>query len=226
MQPKYYIVGGYVRDQLLGVKSKDVDFAVEAESYSAMRQDLISKGVIIYQERENFLVIRGSHPKYGGVDYVLCRSESDYADGRRPNEVKISSLFEDQKRRDFTVNSIAQAEDGTLIDPFGGQEDLKKNRLRCVGDPYVRFSEDYLRIVRAVRFHIVKGFDLQYSIQECFLEKALVSKLAQVSKERIYEELRKCFEHDTKKTLDFFREYSILESVIFGDCGIKLEPKL
>ncbi len=226
MKPKYYLIGGAVRDTLLGQKPKDFDFAVEADSYLSMKEDLILKGVTIFQERKNFLVIRGSHPKYGGVDYVLCRSESDYEDGRRPNEVKISSLFEDQKRRDFTVNSMAQTEDGEIIDPFSGRYDLSNRQLRCVGSAHERFSEDYLRMVRAVRFSLTKGFLFDCEIRECLQDESMVSKLALISKERIYEELRKCFEHDTKKTLDFFRYFDKLEQVIFGECGIKLEPKI
>lgn len=226
MEAKYYIVGGFVRDKLLGVKSKDVDFAVEAESYEVMKADLLSKGIEIFQERPEFLTIRGRHPVYGGVDYVLCRKESFYSDGRRPDSVSIGTIQDDLARRDFTVNAIAEDEDGNVIDPFGGREDLEKGILCCVGLARERFSEDYLRMVRAVRFHITKGFEFDLDIGLCLLNKDMVIKLKDISRERIYEELRKCFEHDTKKTLDFFRSFDTLESVIFGECGIKLEPKI
>ena len=225
MKIKYYIVGGFVRDNLLGVKSKDVDFAVEAESYEDMKSDLLANGVTIFQERPEFLTVRGSHQNYGGVDYVLCRKESFYSDGRHPDSVSIGTIRDDLARRDFTVNAIAMEADGTLIDPFNGQQDLQNRILRCVGDAEQRFNEDYLRIVRAVRFHITKGFQLHHDIS-FYLKSPSVLHLRNVSKERIYEELRKCFECDTKKTLDFFREFRYLEGVIFGTCGIKLEPRV
>jgi tRNA nucleotidyltransferase (CCA-adding enzyme) len=227
MELKYYIVGGYVRDKLLGVKSKDVDFAVEAPSYEAMKNDLLSKGVQIFQERPEFLTIRGSHPKYGGVDYVLCRKESFYSDGRRPDSVSIGTIEDDLARRDFTINAIAMSEDGEdLIDPFDGIIDLEDKYLRCVGNAKERFSEDYLRMVRAVRFKITKDLHMDLDIALCLIDDEMLANLKKVSKERIYEELRKCFEYDTKITLDFFKAFDKLSDVIFGECGIKLEPKL
>jgi tRNA nucleotidyltransferase (CCA-adding enzyme) len=132
MKPKYYIVGGYVRDLFLNVKSKDVDFCCECDSYAEMRADLISKGVEIFLENEKFLTIRARHPKFGGVDYVCCREEAGYADGRRPDEVRIGTLLSDLSRRDATCNAIAMTEDGEFIDPFNGIEDIKKNLYRCV----------------------------------------------------------------------------------------------
>lgn len=233
MKPKYYIVGGYVRDFLLGELSKDVDFAVEANSYEEMRNDLIQSGVEIFVEKPEFLTIRGRHIKYGGVDFVLCRKESFYSDGRRPDSVEIGTLYDDLCRRDFSVNAMAlPTEDlnlmgeGVLIDPFGGMDDLRNNMLRCVGETQERFEEDSLRLLRAARFHIVKGFRLHYEIQECLDDPCFIRKLANVSRERIYEELRKCFEFDTKKTLDFLIEFNKLRNFIFDECKIKLEPKL
>lgn len=224
---KIYEVGGSIRDFLLGVPNKDNDYCVIAKSYEDMKNYLLGRGATIYLERPQYFAIRCKLPGVGDADFTLARKEGFYSDGRRPDEVIICETIEEELcRRDFTVGAMARGEDGIIIDPFNGQQDIKDNLLRCVGDTYERFEEDHLRIVRAVRFHIVKGFKLHYDIQECFDDSALINKLKNISKERIYEELRKCFDYNTKKTLDFFREFDRLEAVIFGACGIKLEPKI
>jgi len=226
MKIKYYTVGGAIRDELLGVKSKDIDFAVEASSYEAMREDLISKGIEIFQERPDFFAIRGKHPKLGAVDYTLCRKEGFYSDGRRPDSVTICSIEEELSRRDFSINSMAKNEEGILIDPFDGARDLENNLLRCVGSSYERFSEDSLRLIRAIRFFITRGFRLHEDICYCLRDEFLLEKIKNISIERIYEELTKCFAYDSFATLQFFREYRKLEKVVFEDIGLKLTPKI
>lgn len=225
-KPKYYLIGGAVRDQLLGLPVKDYDFAVECESFQQMKEDLIDRGVKIFQEKESFLTIRGTHPQYGAVDYVCCRKEADYSDGRHPDSVEIGTLLEDQNRRDFTINSMAQAEDGSIMDPFNGQKDLKEGRIRCVGDTRERLQEDYLRIMRAIRFTITKGFALDGKLFRAMDDPSIYEGLINVSRERIYEELRKCFEHDTMATIWFLNDVYRVRDFIFKDCGIKLLPKL
>lgn len=224
---KIYEVGGSIRDFLLGIPNKDRDFCVIGPSYGAMREYLIERGAKIYLEKPEYFAIRCKLPGIGDADFVLGRSEGYYSDGRRPDEVKIcESIEEEMTRRDFTAGAVAKDENGILIDPFGGISDIQNKILRCVGNTTDRFNEDSLRLLRACRFHITKGFDLHQDIQIAFNNKELVSKLKNISRERIYEELKKCFEYDTKKTLDFFREFEYLENVIFGECGIKLEPKI
>lgn len=224
---KIYEVGGSIRDSLLGIPCKDHDYCVIAPSFEGMKDYLLERGAVIYLERPQYFAIRCKLPGIGDADFTLARKEGFYSDGRRPDQVFICETIEEELcRRDFTVGAMARGEDGVIIDPFNGQKDLENNWLRCVGNARERFSEDYLRLLRAIRFHIVKGFDLDHTIIECFEDFDLVQNLKKVSKERIYEELRKCFEHDSKKTLDFFRKYFILETVIFGDCEVKLIPKI
>jgi len=222
----YYKVGGCVRDELLGVRSKDIDFAVEAESYEAMRDDILSQGMVIFQERPEFFSIRARHPILGGVDYTLCRKEGFYSDNRHPDNVEVGTIYDDLARRDFTVNAIAKDENGYFIDPHGGSADLANNVLRCVGNTEQRFNEDPLRILRAVRFHIVRGFTLHRDIDNILYSNVeILNKLRTVSTERIYEELQKCFVHDSWGTLQFFRENFYLEKIIFMD-GIELRPRV
>lgn len=226
MSVKYYFVGGYVRDSFLGVKSKDVDFAVEANSYEEMRDDILEKGMIIFQERPEYLTIRGRHPLYGGVDFTLCRKEGFYSDSRHPDDVEIGTIYDDLARRDFTVNAIAKTEDGEYIDPHHGRHDLETRTLHTVGRAYDRFLEDSLRLVRAIRFHIVRNFALGDEVSLALRDPLLINGLKKIPLERIYEELRKCFDYDTYKTLLFFHSHTLLEWTIFYDMGLNLSPRI
>lgn len=219
---QYFIVGGYVRDKLLGIKSKDVDFAVEAESYAAMKQDLIEKGVSIYLETPEYFTIRGSHPTYGGVDYVLCRADGLYIDGRHPESVTAGTLMDDLRRRDFTIGSMAiKVGTNTLIDPFNGQQDIKDKLIRCVGDPYDKFKDDALRILRAIRFAIKLGFEIELDTYEAMMD--LGDSIKILPEERIREELDKCFRFNTPKTLEYLNEFNLI-SVIFQGSNLWLMP--
>lgn len=223
---KYYTVGGAVRDELLGIKSKDIDFAVEAESYDAMKEDILARGYTIFQERPEFFAIRARHPEYGGVDFTLCRKEGFYSDSRHPDDVQVGTILDDLARRDFTVNAIAKGEDGILIDPYHGTEDLALKVLVCVGNTYDRLSEDPLRILRAVRFHLVRGFEFDEELEISLGNYSLLEKLRTISLERIYEELVKCYQHDTYGTMWFLREHAYLESIIFDEMGMALMPRI
>lgn len=220
---KYYMVGGYVRDKILGLPSKDVDFAVEAHSYEAMKQDLIAQGVRIYLETPAYFTIRGSHPDHGGVDYVLCRKDGEYVDGRHPEWVLAGTIFDDLARRDFTINAMAlDIHTGIGIDPFGGTKDIQAKLIRAVGDPEVRFKEDALRILRAVRFSLRLGFSIE---QETY--KAMVSLADTVMKlpqERIREELNKCFMINTLATVKYLEGLGVMNYFFAKDSGLWLMP--
>lgn len=224
---QFFLIGGAVRDRLLNLNPKDLDYTCVASSYEEMRQDILARGGTIFVEKPEFLTIRAKMPKLGDADFVLARKESTYTDGRRPDFVEPGTLLDDQKRRDATINSIAMAEDGTVIDPFNGQEDLKNGLLRCVGNPYDRFSEDSLRLLRFIRFAITRDFQMHVSVQECLRDEELLKKLKNISVERISEELKKCFLHNTIRTLWFLDVYDELRDQIFS-CNptLKLIPTL
>lgn len=224
---KYYFVGGYVRDELLGIKSKDIDFAVEAPSYEAMREDILARGAIIWQERPEFLSIRARDPIVGPVDYTVTRKDGFYSDARHPDIVHIGTIEEDLARRDFTINAIARDEEtGEILDPFCGQRDLVNKYLRTVGNAEARFNEDALRLIRAIRFHIVRGFTIDTDIEACFSKSDILLKLQTIPLERIYEELRKCFEFDTVATVSFFARHWQLFYIIFGRMRLNLVPMI
>lgn len=199
-------VGGCVRDQLLGVPFHDIDFAVEADSFEEMEAHVRSITKNVFLIKPEFFTIRAQLHSGEAVDFVLCRKDGIHSDGRRPDSVEKGTIFDDLARRDFTVNALAIDEAGILLDPHGGESDLAQKLLRCVGDTEERFNEDSLRILRAIRFHITKGFSLHKDIQKVFSQpKIWIPKLKNVSEERTREELFKCFNHSTVETLRFFK---------------------
>ena len=178
----------------------------------------------IYLEKPEFLTIRG---ELNGVDadFVPCRKDGHYSDGRRPDSVSPGTILDDLARRDFTVNAIAVDANGNYIDPFSGRDDIKRALLRCVGDPRDRFREDSLRLLRAIRFSLTKGLYVHDSIRDCLRDKEMLALLRNVSVERVREELLKCFEFSTSCTLDVLSDLPDLKDVVFS-MPIKLKPTI
>lgn len=185
---KIYLVGGAVRDELLGIKSKDNDYSVEAPSYQAMVDYIASIGKI-YIEKPEHLTVR-ARVNGEDSDYVLCRKEGSYRDGRRPDRVEPGTLMDDLARRDFTVNAICKMPDGTYFDPFGGIRDLQKRILKPVGS-VDRLREDSLRIVRAVRFKIQKGLFYNEELGDFLQNTENYKLMLNLPTARIMEEFKK-----------------------------------
>lgn len=224
---KLFEVGGCVRDSLLRLPSKDIDYAVEAPGFEEMRQEMIQRGFKIFQENPEFFVIRAKFPDFKLVaDFVLCRKESGFSDARHPDKVEAGSIFDDLARRDFTVNAIAKCvESGELIDPHGGIADLKSRTLRAVGNPEDRFNEDALRILRALRFSISKELNIHKDIWQAF-NTVDPNLLAAVSPERKREELNKMFASDSLKSVRLIAELpATLQDSIFSD-GVWLKATM
>ena len=221
MSVRLYKVGGCVRDKFLGVQSKDIDYAVEAPSFEVMR-DYIAEHGTIFLEKPEYLTIRG---KINGeaVDFVLCRKDGKYTDGRRPDKVEAGTIFDDLARRDFTMNAIAEDEDGDLVDPYCGRYDIERQLIKCVGDARDRINEDPLRLLRAFRFSITKKFIIHPDITTMMYSEDVLNKMVEtVSLERIKDELQKCFVFDTLKTLDALDRFQSLRAVIFGKTDLWL----
>lgn len=241
--PSMYLVGGAVRDKLMGLNAyHDLDFAVEADSFEDMKEFLMREwGVEIFLEIPEFGTIRGRFTaitENGDVrsryfadltlgtiacDFVLCRKDGAYSDGRRPDSTAVGTIYDDLKRRDFTVNAMALMINGTLLDPFGGRSDVKRGKLSSVGTAKERLSEDALRIYRAVRFAVTKDFEIQFELKAAMRNVGVLDKLDNVSAERIREELTKCFKHDTIKTLKLLNDFpELIQHAV--DKGIWLMP--
>lgn len=244
-----YEVGGCVRDELLGVKSNDIDFTAVAGSYQELLDwldgtgfkrflplDGPDEGEASKKCREMFTA-RARFPLgmtwFAGRDvtglagdFVLARKEGTYSDGRHPDEVQMGTLEDDLRRRDFTVNAMAKDEAGQIIDLFGGQEDLKAGVLRCVGSAEDRLKEDALRALRALRFAVTKGFVLDAELWIAMRSEWLPELVAKVSSDRRRKELTKAFEHDTLETLACLGQLpqGLKEAIFSG--GLRLEATL
>lgn len=179
-----YAVGGCVRDTILGRRPDDWDITTSAapDQVKALFRRTVDTGlkhgtVTVLMEKEGFEV-------------TTYRLDGEYEDGRHPKEVTFTaSLEEDLKRRDFTINAMAYNPVRGLVDMFGGIADLEKKIIRCVGDPMERFTEDALRIMRAVRFSAQLGFEIEEKTEEAL--GVLAPNLKHVSAERIQAELVK-----------------------------------
>ena len=181
-----YVVGGCVRDTLLGIAPKDWDVCTNALPHE-MQRVFADCHVIETGLQHGTLTVMYDHEPY---EVTTFRVDGEYTDHRHPDEVIfVADVREDLSRRDFTVNAMAWSEETGVVDAFGGQEDLAARLIRCVGDARKRFGEDALRIMRAMRFASVYGFAIDPDTDEAIHE--LKSTLADVAAERIRVELAK-----------------------------------
>ncbi len=211
--PKIFEVGGKVRDELLGLKSKDADFAFvltpeEAagksieQAFNFMRDWMMEMGFQIFLSTPDYLTIRAKFfNSKQTADFVLARRDLNYMPGTRKPIVQPGSLEDDLRRRDFTVNAIARSESGELIDLFEGQKDLADRVLRTPLEPIVTLTDDPLRALRAVRFSVKLGFRMAPDLQDALHNPVLPELMAVVSTDRVREELAKAMKVDTWGTL-------------------------
>lgn len=223
----FYEVGGCVRDEFLGVRSKDIDYSVVVnyvgdDPFGYMVAKLKSLGFTVFLETPEHLTVRAQFPKGDGnptltADFVLARKEGTYSDGRRPDKVEPGTLMDDLARRDFTMNAIAKDADGSYIDPFNGRADIADRIIRAVGDPYERLAEDALRAVRALRFSVTKGFTIEKELREAMEYIDVLDSIVQnISDERIQQELSKMFRHHTIGSLYNLAEFPVLTRAVFS----------
>ncbi len=182
------LVGGCVRDALMNHTPHDFDIATSATPQEV--QVLFSHTIPIGIDHGTVLVLEEGEQ----AEVTTFRKESDYEDFRHPKQVEfIQDITQDLARRDFTINAIAWSPEKGIIDPFHGQDDLKKGLIRAVGDPDQRFSEDALRILRAFRFMGRFGFQMEEKTRQAILNQApFIEKLAA---ERVSAELQAILEH-------------------------------
>ena len=179
-----YLVGGCVRDMILGVHPQDWDICTSAlpGEVRAVFPHTLPIGI----KHGTVTVMVNSH----GVEVTTFRTDGAYSDHRHPGTVSfVGDLTADLARRDFTMNAIALPPDGLVVDPFGGREDIEKKLIRCVGEPERRFEEDALRMFRALRFSARLGFEIEKETRAAIYEKAHLA--AALSAERVRDELEK-----------------------------------
>jgi len=208
-----YIVGGCVRDLLINKTPKDWDITTNAKPEDIKRlfentfynNDYGTVGVVNENTEEESLKV---------VEVTPYRIESEYSDARRPDSVEFSDSIEhDLHRRDFTINAIAYSiSKGQIIDLYKGQEDLKKGIVRAVGDPDVRFSEDALRILRAIRISAELGFKIEEKTKNSIKKDAKM--LEKIAKERIRDEFVRIIMSDRPmESIELTHELGVLRFI-------------
>ena len=181
-----YIVGGFVRDYLLGIESNDIDICTNATPKDIKE---IFKDKCLPGDDYGSITVVIKNINY---EITTFRKDIDYSDNRHPNEIKyIDSLEEDLLRRDFTINTICMDKDGYIIDHLGGKKDLDSKIIKTVGNSVDKFSEDSLRILRAIRFATILDFNLDEETYDAI--KKTKELLSNLSYERKKEELDKIF---------------------------------
>jgi tRNA nucleotidyltransferase/poly(A) polymerase len=233
---KIFEVGGCVRDFVLGVDSKDIDFTVVLddtnqtvdEGWDQMVSFLKEEGFQIFLETKDCFTVRAKFPIghiHEGLvaDFVMARKEVGYVLGTRKPILELGTLYDDLIRRDFTLNALARDMDGNIIDHFSGLEHLKKGLLVTPLNPMKTMMDDPLRILRALRFSVTRGFEVSTDIMDAMKQPDILDKLkTTVSQERIREEVTKMMKYDTLLTMkllvDIDREFikGFLE-VVFRD---------
>ena len=181
-----YVVGGAVRDMLLGLKPHDFD--ISSSSYPAETVKVLADAGIRYLDNASVHGTVTAITDEGNIEITTFRVDGEYSDLRRPDSVRFTrSIEEDVRRRDFTVNSLYMEKDGSVKDITGGIADLEKGIIRTVGIPEERFGEDALRILRAMRFASRFGFEIEDGTFKA-MEKC-ADELKKISAERIAAEL-------------------------------------
>lgn len=208
-----YLVGGCVRDLILGKKPKDWDVTTNAkpEIITALFEHSFYNNTFgtvgVTRETED--------PSLRVVEITPYRTDGTYTDYRRPDSVEFGdSLEEDLKRRDFTINAIAlDPQSGEVVDPYNGQKDIKDMSLRAVGNPAERFREDALRILRGIRLHAELGFGIEFETEKAIVEG--VGGLKFISKERIRDEFRRILEsNDPMTAIIYSQKLGVLRYVV------------
>lgn len=182
-----FLVGGCVRDLILGKTATDLDITTNAKPKQV--QKIFRRTIPTGIQHGTVTVLSGRIP----VEVTTYRSESDYSDGRRPDQVQFSdTIEEDLSRRDFTINALAyNPVDDVLIDLFRGKDDIGSRLIRTIGNPYERFYEDGLRPVRACRFRATLNFEIESSTYEAVCREEVQQRTGLVAVERFTDELFK-----------------------------------
>lgn len=186
-----FVVGGSVRDLLLGRNPKDWDVTTNAhpETIQELFPDHFYENAFgtVGVKTAPFLTVGKEDREHDVIEVTTYRIESTYSDNRRPDQITFAETLEDDlSRRDFTINAIAMSHSGAVTDPYNGQKDLSEKRLRAVGDASTRFQEDALRMMRAVRLGAELHFEIEESTKQALFENSHLLK--NIAMERIRDE--------------------------------------
>lgn len=199
-----YVVGGCVRDYFLGNQTSDTDITTSAKPYE-VEKILADKNIKVVETGLKHGTVTAVIDKTP-LEITTFRADGEYRDSRHPQNVEfVADIEQDLKRRDFTVNAMAYNDERGLVDLFGGREDIENRIIRTVGEPDARFKEDALRIMRALRFSSVLGFEIEEKTKKSIFDNMYL--LENISAERIFSELSKLLcGKNVLNVLDEFRQ--------------------
>lgn len=204
-----YVVGGCVRDSLLGYSPKDWDICTSATP--EVIKELHSRTIDTGLKHGTVSVVESD----GIYEVTTFRVDGEYSDNRRPDTVEfVTDLKMDLSRRDFTINAMAYNDEAGIIDYYGGLSDLAEHKIKCVGSAGDRFDEDALRILRAIRFSSVYGFSIEHDTSKAIHDKAAL--LQNIASERIRSELCKTIVFG-RRAAEVLLEYSDVVSIIIPE---------
>ena len=207
-----FAVGGCVRDLIMGKDPEDWDITTNASPEKI--QEIFPD--CFYENNFGTVTVKteSEDPALKTIQITPYRIEAKYTDKRHPDEIKFAEkLEEDLSRRDFTINALALSKEGKIIDLFDGQKDIKGKKIRTVGNPESRFGEDALRLLRAVRFATVLGFEIEEKTLEAIKEKAVWLKM--ISMERIRDEFIKIINSkNADKGIEILRKTGLLNFIV------------
>ncbi len=199
-----YVVGGCVRDYFLGNQTSDTDITTSAKPCE-VENILADKNIKVVETGLKHGTVTAVIDKTP-LEITTFRADGEYRDSRHPQSVEfVEDIEQDLKRRDFTVNAMAYNDERGLVDLFGGREDIENRIIRTVGEPDARFKEDALRIMRALRFSSVLGFEIEEKTKKSIFDNMYL--LENISAERIFSELSKLLcGKNVLNVLDEFRQ--------------------
>lgn len=204
-----YLVGGCVRDVIMEITPQDWDICTSALPEEVL--ELFPGSMPTGIRHGTVTVVIGSKSS----EVTTFRTEGDYRDHRRPDSVTfVSDLITDLSRRDFTMNAIALSADGMIADPFDGVSDIAKRTIRCVGEPKLRFTEDALRMFRALRFSARLGFTIEYDTMQAIEECAPLA--AELAPERVRDEIEKILLTTRPETMSAAISFGLMKKYISG----------
>lgn len=204
-----YLVGGCVRDVIMEITPQDWDICTSALPEEVL--ELFPGSMPTGIRHGTVTVVIGSKSS----EVTTFRTEGDYRDHRRPDSVTfVSDLITDLSRRDFTMNAIALSADGMIADPFDGVSDIAKRTIRCVGEPKLRFTEDALRMFRALRFSARLGFTIEYDTMQAIEESAPLA--AELAPERVRDEIEKILLTTRPETMSAAISFGLMKKYISG----------
>ena len=227
---KLFKVGGCVRDGLLGVHTKDIDFTVVLDDtnqtvdqgWDTMLTFLKDQGFKVFLKTKDCFTVRAMFPKghkHQGLvaDFVMARKHLGFISGTRKPILQLGTLSDDLMRRDFTVNAMAMDMDGKIIDDWRGMQALKQMTLRTPLDSMTTLMDDPLRLLRALRFSITRGFRISQPLWDAIMQPGILVKMKDVvSQDRMRDEVTKMMQHDTVKSLQLLQSVPGLIDVVFG----------